>query len=49
VVVGPRVHKRKRGREVGGHKPETERDGSVSGLSCQIAVRDVGGCWWGCS
>jgi hypothetical protein len=41
VVVGPRVHKRKRGRGVGGQKPETERDGSVSG--CIRALRSAGG------
>ena len=34
AVVGPRVHKPEQGRGVGSQKPETERDGSVSGLSC---------------
>ena len=38
---GPRVHKRKRGRGVGGQKHETECDGSVSG--CNRALRNAGG------
>ena len=41
MVVGLRVHKRKRGRGVGGQKRETERDGSVSG--CIRALRNAGG------
>jgi hypothetical protein len=43
VVMGPRVHKRKRGRGVGGQKPETEHDGSVSGSITIRVLRGAGG------
>ena len=41
VVVGPRVHKCKQGRGVGGQKPETECNSLVSG--CIRALRNAGG------
>ena len=41
AVVGPRVHKRKRGRGVGGQKPETEHNSWV--LGCIRALRSAGG------
>jgi len=46
VVVGLCVRKCEAGGGAGAKSNETERDGSVSGAPCEMAVEGDGGRWW---
>ena len=46
MVVGPCIRKCKAGEGAGGQNHKTERDGSISGTPCEMAVEGDGGRWW---